>query len=400
MPPLTPGQFASLRSDQRSRLVKYTLGRQQGPQLVYSTTNTFAAPTQITPNGPLPIARPVESLLIVLRGRVVIGTADYTAGVPEAPQTLVDRIVVTGTHKRYGYQTPISLTGATAFTWLRLFQPLGNDLVLGTTRSLDPGMPFVQTTGMTAMAQGTYDFMVCYEIPVAPFMGVGQTAKREQTAFLWRPEDWNNDLSLTLFLGDKTSLGTPAGGTTVTWTAFGSGAGTPSVEVFLNYSLLGDLRYVSGGGLCVRTEQLVAPALTAVATDIQLNTPGLQKAVTTNIVTKTGIVLTGTSGGVNVYASLSDVQLDRTRVLLDNKVIRDFGRNYAAKNYYGRQLSTVQPQGYFLTSFVEGGSVMTALRGDTAGPSANLYQKTDVLTANANNRQGFVQEIVLGGPFA
>lgn len=396
---LTRDQFAKLPGRVRNRIIKFSMGRNTGPQWFATLSPTFAAPTQLQPNRPLQFSLPLVSIQLVLRARVTIAGASYTTGIPEAPQTLIDRITVQGTHKRYGNQTPINISGATAFAWQRLYQSTGNDLIIGSTRSADPGMPFVQTAGITGGLIGAYDIMVGYDIPVHPFMGSGQTAKREALPFLWDPKDWNNDLTLTCYMGDQTSLGTPAGGTTVTFGGFG-GSGAPTLEVFLNQSMFGDLRNVmSQPGLVIRSEQIVAPALTGVASNQLLNTPGLAKSVTSNLLVKTGLVLTGTSGGVNVFSALSDEQLDATSVYVDNKPIRDVLRNYAVKNYMGSAFNTVQPQGYLLTSFVEGGSVFTAFRGDTVPGSAFFGMRTDVLTASANNRQQFVQEIILGGPF-
>jgi hypothetical protein len=394
MPIETPAQTAG----NINRLADHTLGRYQGPEPFFSTTNTFAAPTAIRPNRPIPLARALESVQILIRGRLVIGTANYTAGVPEAPQTLLERIIIRGNHRQYGSQVPINISGATAFAWARLFQQKGNDLLFGTTRSADPGMPFVGTTGLTTGATGTYDFHIAYEVPVAPMLGMSPSGKRAMIPFLWREEDWGNTLLLQLDMGDRTSLGTPAGGTTTTWTAFGSATGVPTVEVFLNYSLMGAFARTGRNGLVVRSEDVVTPSLVAAATNAPLGTE-LRKQITTNIIVKSGIVLTGTSAGVNVFASLSDVQLDRTRVLADTKPIRDTGRNLSAKSYYGRMFNTIQPQGYLLLSFIEGGNPLLALRAEKIPGGSQFALYTDVLTADANNRQHVIQEQVYGGPY-
>ena len=380
-------------------LADITLGRYQGPEILFSQTTTLGGTAGgtaevIRPANPVNLARPLESLEVVLRGRLVIGTANYTAGVPEAPQTLVERIVVRGNHRVWGSQVPIDISGASAFVWQRIFQQVGNTLLLGTTRSADPGQPFVGTTGMTTGATGTYDFEVHYRIPVWPL----QWSRRQAVPFLWRQEDWSNTLTMEITVGDRTSLGTPAGGTTTTWTAFGSASGSPSIEVFANYSLLGSFARSGVPGLVIRSEQVVTPALVSTTTNAQLGAE-LRKQITTNVVIKSGIRLTGTTSGVNVFASLSDVQLDRTRILVDQKPIRDIGRNYAAKNYYGSMFGTVIPQGYLLLSFTEGGNNLVALRGEKVPQGAAFVLNTDVLTADANNRQTLIQEQVYGGPF-
>lgn len=394
MPPITPRQYRSMPPDARARLVKYTLGRNQGPQLVYSTTNTFAAPTQISPNGPLALGRPLESIMIVLRGRVVVGTADYTAGVPEAPQTLIERIIIRGQHDRWGNQILTDVSGATAFAGLKCYGPRGNIALNGATLIGDLSSP-LPSTGINAGAVATYDLEIHYELPAAPW---GAWNARMAAPYLWREQNFGNSLLIEITVGDRTSLGTPAGGTTTTWTAFGSAGGSPSVEIYGNYSMLGPMQGVGENGIVLRSELQVTPALTGVSPAVQLGAQ-LRKAVTTNLLLKSGIVLTGTSSGVNVYASLSDVQLGRTRIMAAQKPLKDLRSNYATKAYYATKFQSYAPQGYMPFSWIEGGSIFGALQGQDMLAGAQLSIETDVLTADANNRQTIVQEMIYGGPF-
>ncbi|MGH9373371.1 MAG: hypothetical protein ACRD15_17765 [Vicinamibacterales bacterium] len=382
------------------RAADTTLGRFTGPVPFYSTTNTFAAPNTIRVPNPVPLSKALESILVVLRFRLAITVANYTVGVPEAPQTLLERLVVRGNHSRLGGQIPIDISGATAFVWPNLSTPFATNLRMGATyaRSADPGQPFVQTLGLSTGAIGSYDVEVVYQIPVGPFLGNGATEIRSLMPFLWRAEDWGDSLQVELQLGDRTSLGTPAGTTVTTWTAYGSAAGSPSVEVFLNYSLMGQLSGIGQGGFLVRTEQAAVPALTGIATDQQLGS-FLRRAVTTRVLTKSGILLAGTSAGVTVFGSLSDLQLDRTRLVVDQKAIRDTARNYAMKAYLQRMFGCVHPEGYFDLDFCESGNPLLALRLDQSPPGVQAMLRTDVLTANAANRQNIVQEYVIGGPF-
>lgn len=393
---MTPAEARGLKR----RAIASTLGRYSAPEFFYGTTHamTTGAINQTTVPRPLVLGRPAESISFEFLGRCVISGAAYTAGVPEAPFTLLENVTIRGTHRDWGSQVPINLSGAMAGVWPRLFQSQGNDLIIGTTRSADPGMPFVQTTGITGGATGTYDIRLMIEIPFGPLLGASPSAKQALLPFLWRPEDWGDSLQLSYIMGDQTSLGTPAGGTTVTWTALGSTSGSPTVNWYVNYTLLGDFARSGRSGLVMRTEYNATPYLTAVATQSQLGQQ-LAKQVTTNIVVKTGRSLAGTSGGVNVFASLSDVQLDATKLVLDNKRPRDTYSNLVDKNYTGRMFNTTQPQGHFLMTFVEGGNPLLAYRGDTVPPGSNLALYSDVDDANSANRQTIVQEQVFGGPY-
>jgi hypothetical protein len=385
----------------RARARREQLGRFTGPELFQSDSNaaTFAAgSTRTFLSNPVNLVRPLEFIEIVMRTRLTIGGASYTVGVPEAPQTLLERVRVSGTHKRWGNVTPINLAGATAFAWLRCFQGFGNDLIIGTTRSADPGMPFVQTTGLTGGAIGTYDVELHYHIPVGPLVGSSQSAKLSALPFLWNPDDWEDQsIQIELTWGDRTSLGTPAGGTTTAFTAFGSASGNPLAEIYLGYAQLKEWRHMGPRGLVIRSDRVVNPALTAVATGTELIR--LAKQMTSSVLVKTGVILTGTTSGVNVFASLSDVQLDQIGIQLDNKELRATVRQLAWKNYVSRMFNTIIPQGYFVLPFVESGNVQNLFRGDKVAGGANLAVVCDVLTASADNRQHVVQEQIYGGPF-
>jgi hypothetical protein len=369
-----------------------------------SLINRFQAPEQwvqqafaINTNPILPgrinLTRPLESLKIVFRGRVVVGTANYTAVAAEAPQTIIQRIRLTGTHRQWNQVIPIDVSGATAFAWGRIFQSRGSTMLFGTTRQTDPGVPFAQTLANFGNT-GTYDLEIHYNVPLGPMFA--PSSRPGLVPYFYYPEDWADTLTLQLFFGDNTSFGTPAGGTTVTFTAFGSGAGTPTVTVYANYCILGPLAKKVRGAVIIRNEQPVSGAVTAIGNSIRMLQ--LQKNRTTNILVKSGILLTGSGPGIEVYASLSDVLLDRTQVLLDNKPIRANQSNPTMKEYGGWMFNTIVPQGYLPLSFVESMNPLTMFRGDLTPGGADWFLVSDVLTASANNAVRVVQEQMLGEP--
>lgn len=388
MPPLDP-------SASTAELLARVLGRYQGPEYIFGTPVTMAAVQTVKPGNPIPLARALESLKVIWRGRLVIGTAAYTAGIPEAPQTLIERIRVTGNHRKWGNVVLQDISGATAFAALASYQVRGNIALNGTTLYGDLSTP-LPSTGIAAGSVASYDLELHYEIPAAPW---GAWNAVMAVPYLWREEDFGNSLSIEITVGDRTSLGTPAGTTTTTWTAFGSAAGSPSVEVYGNYAMLGPLQGAGDNGIVLRSEIVAQPGLVGVTGGVQLGAQLRKSAVTTNLLLKTGIMLIGTSAGVNVFASLSDVQLNRTRIMAAQKPIKDLRSNYATKAYYALKFGKFAPQGYLPFSWIEGGSILAALQGQDMPAGANFYIETDVLTADANNRQQYVQEMIYGGPF-
>lgn len=376
-------------------------GRNGATELLYSTGVSMAAPATIQMGNFVTLDRPVIGFVVRLTGRLVVGAAAYDAGVPESFPNLLQRIFVQGQHVIWGNATPWDISGATLFSMPLLFQNRGNSFLSSTTRQGDPGQPFVQTANLiTTPATGTIDFDISVWMPSGPWLGVAPTAKRQQVSFAWRGEDWNGPLIFNVGLGDRTALGTPNAATTTTWTAFGSAASTPSLQLFAVYTQLGPARYgyVPGSNPLMIRNEAVAPTLLTGATSQQTLLAQLQSYITTNVLVKTGINLTGTTAGVQAFASLSDVQLDQTSILVGNRYLKNTGSNIAMKEYAQMWNGAVQPQGYFLLPFTESGNVFTALRADDpaiAGLNANLQVKTQVLSGNANNRQQYLQEYVM-----
>lgn len=374
-----------------ARDIASILGRNQGPELFFQ--QSFSTLTSPLIPKPVNVNRPLERFHFVWRGRVVIGTANYTAVAAEAPQTIIQRFRLIGTHKRFGSLVPMDITGATAFVLMRMFREgRGNSEYINTTRQPEPSVPFAQV-GATFGNTGTYDLEIHYSIPVGPILP--SSSRIAVVPFLYQQSDWADTLQLQLFFGDQTSFGTPGGTTTVTFSAFGSGTGSPLVTIFTNYDILGPLATSIASAVVIRSEQLNT-TLTSVANNQRVQI--LQKQKTTNIIVKSGVLLTGTSAGVQVYASLSDTILDFTQPIVDNKPVRNNFANFGQKEYGGLAFSTVLPQGYLNFTFVDSLNPLTYYRGDLLAGGSTFELDTNVVSANANNGVAILQEQVYGDP--
>jgi hypothetical protein len=367
------------------------LGRNQGPELFFQ--QAFAAlSAPIIPKN-INLNRPLERIHLVWRGRVVIGVANFTAVAAEAPQTIIQRIRLTGTHRKFGALVPIDISGATAFAWARLTRQKTSSLYINGTKQAEPSVPFAQTLANFGNT-GTYDLEIHYDIPLGPVLPTG--SELSIVPFLYQQQDWSDTLQLQIFFGDATSFGTPGGTTTTTFTAFGSGAGTPTVSVFTNYEILGPLANNVPSGICIRNEQNATGVVTAVANNVRLLL--LQKQKTTFVNVKTGTLLTGSSAGVSVFGALSDTMLEMTQLIVDNKPIRNNFNNFAAKEYGGFVFDTTLPQGYLTFPFDDSMNPLTFYRGDLLAGGSNFEIDTNIATANANNACLIVQEQVYGDP--
>jgi len=391
---VSPAQFRAALEASAS-----VLGRFTGPELFFSQNVALTAaggPLNVNLPRTLNLNRPVADIFIELRGRINITVGDYTAVAPEAMANLLQNIQIQGIHKDYGNLTPINMSGATAFMWPTMFQPRGNgtSLINAVYQNFPASRPATSNFPGTV---GTYDFIQVWRIPVGPLLGQGQAVKRQSTNFLWMASDWADSLQTQLRFGDASALGDPTGAT-VTFTAFGSATGNPLMAVHLNYSLLTQFAGLVRPGVCIRTEQPTAQQQTALTTSAVLQT--LQKQITTNLMVKTGAIQTaGLTAGIDTLASLSDVQLDRTQITVDNKPVRNNQNNMVAKADMEAYWSTLLSEGYFMLSFVEGQNALLAYRGDGLAGGSQFQLQSDVIAASANNRQRYVQEMIYGGPF-
>lgn len=391
---VSPAQFRAALEASAS-----VLGRFTGPELFFQQNVALTAaggPLRVNLPRTLNLNRPVADVFISLRGRATVTVGNYTAVAPEAMGNLLQNVQIQGIHKDFGNLTPIQMSGATAFLFPTMFQARGNgtSIINGVYQAFPAGRPMASNfTG----AVGTHDFITVWRIPCGPMLGMGQAVKRQATNFLWMAKDWADTLQTQLTFGDASALGDTTGAT-VAFTAFQSATGTPLMSIHLNYSLLTQFEGLMRAGVVVRTEQPCAQQQTALTTAAVLQT--LQKQITPNIIVKTGTIQTaGLTAGIDTLAALSDFQLDRTQITVDNKPVRNNQDNIVFKADQEAYWNALIPEGYFLLSFVEGQNALLSYRGDGLAGGSQFQVQTDVIAASANNRQRFIQEQILGGPF-
>ncbi len=390
---LTASQLAQARQASAS-----VLGRFSGAERFDVRTQSFAAPSSIQYR-PFNLNRPLESIQISVRFRRTVTVAPYTTVSAEAPQNILQRIRLEGQHRNHGALVLLDLMGAAAWADAMLVQEepgnIGYVSIAGgnLTQLARPGQPF--GSGFTG-AVGTFDYMLFWNIPLTPQMGIGSDLKRWANAFLLMPDDWQDTLTLTLDLGDGSAFGDPTGAT-VADTAFGSAAGLPEVSVDLCYSLLGPFQNSAVSGITMRNERVLT-TFTALATATRLLS--LDKRITTGVRVKSGLIETGgQTAGIRTFASLSSVMLDRTQIMVDNKPVRNIDDDLIEKSRVCKMFNVRPIEGYHLLTNVDGQNPLLAYRADGLPGGSQYDLNTDVLTASNNNRIAVLQEQIIGGPF-
>ena len=380
---LTPGHVSRL------------LGRNQGPEFFYQAAWVPLQTVQIPKN--VNLNRPLERITIRWDGRIVIAGANMSAVFPEALQSLIQQVQLQGQHRVYGALVPIQLTGSDIFAWPSLFRTTGCSIIINGVRVNPLGVP----NGLPAATfgnTGTYDISVFWDIPLTPV--VPAAAKLNCVPFLYQQSDWGDTLNLQLIFGDASSLGTQGGGGSATFSAIGSGSGSPQFYVYTNYEILGVLANQLTTAVTIRAIQQVPQGnITAISANLA-KIAQLQKYKTLNVVLKSGLLAAGTSAGVQVYSALSDSIFEQTQIRVDNKAIRNNLSNATFKEYLRFAFEAEhQPQGYLPMSFLDGSlNPRTAFPGDQVSAGSTYEVDSQIVSGNGANYAEVIQEYFQGTP--
>lgn len=380
------------------RQVASLLGRNQGPEFFFqqpwTALNNVVIPKAINLN------RPLERVHMVWQGRIAITVANMAPIFAESVQNLIQTFKLTGTHAAFKAITPINLTGADAFAWPKLFKTRGGSIYVNGALADNLGIPagFPAGTGFLGTTAGSpYDVEIHYNIPLTPVLPVA--AKVALVPFLYQQKDWGDTLQVFLTFADSTALGTAAGSTTA-FTGFASGAGTPQLFLFTNYEILGALAESISSAVVIRNTQNVPQAqITGAASTLQ-RLQLLQKQKTTNVLLKSGALAAGTSAGVSVYSTLSDLIFQQTQLIVDNKPVRNNFLNAAYKEYQAYSFDARWPQGYLDFSFLDSMNPLTAYPADQLAGGSVFELDSQILTGGATNFAEVIQEQYLGVPAA
>jgi hypothetical protein len=341
------------------------------------------------------LSLPLRGLRFVLKGRLVIGGADLASVHPEGLLNMIQRILITGTNGRQGGNVTLyDCDFATLFNIQHLFQyrSATMEVVLSSINTLRsiPSTPFPAAAasfagGYGTITQGTYDFTITLDLPFAPF-GASALA---QPGFLVRQDEWGNSLQVQLTYGTQANAavegfyGTGAAGTTYTWTAFGSGAGSPTVDVYGLPIIMGnDVKALVTPGFLSRAQQPLTAVLQSALSNG--NILDLQKVATTRVFLKTG-----TSTVAPFFATLSDTNVSALGILIGgNRVVREVDDIFAHKQSLVQQYGRDPIQGYMCFDFIQSGNPFSAYPGDQVGGGTSFQLVGNV--AGVANAYGIV----------
>jgi hypothetical protein len=372
--------MASENTSGLSRKQISQLYRPVGPKYVttVSATTMGSAAQQVQTVGNFDLSLPIKGFRLVFKGRHVIGTADMTSTNPEGFLNMITNIVVQGTNSRQkGNVTLWNIDLATLWMVQAMFNGRANQFMgAGTTAGVEVPLPTTPITGSSVQnyagkAQGTYDFEIVVDLPSYPF----ECADLFKAGYLIRQEEWADSLTMALTFGYQAgngtaNLGVSAATTTNTFTAYGSGSGSPTVDIYTLPVEMGlDLKDAVLPGFLTRVGQ---PITTVLQSAGGLNTLllNLQKQPTARVFLKVG-----TSTVAPSFATLSDTNVSTLGILLGGqRVVRANVDVFAHKNTICEEYpSNPGPiQGYNCLDFLQAQNPDSVYPGDKVGEGATF----------------------------
>lgn len=389
------------------------LYRPQGPKLIATLLAIpGTAPTLIQS---VDLTVPIRGFRIVMKGRLVVGTAGFTNATPENFLNLLQNILIQGISKRQGGNVILWNIGlAELFVFSHLSDPRGgiftvNNQTGGETLAFAPSTPLIyygvqSVAGVPTIqgsfnvagvvgAVGTYDYKVIVDLPSYPI----DAPPGVRSGYVLRQDEFKDSIQFkfTFSPADTNAtpqgLGTPAGGTTLVFTSYGSGSGSPTLDVYALPIILGDLRNSVLPGVIQRSIQPVAGLVQSTGNNIELLR--MQKQATPRVYMKTGIV-----NAQNFYSSVSDGIVTAVGIQLGtDRNVRDVLDLFAHKQDQVEHYGTPCVQGYTLLDFVPSGNSDSAYPGDELG-DGTTYRIVGNVVGAANQQALFYQEQILYKP--
>lgn len=329
-----------------------------------------------TNGGQLPNDRFMNGLLLEFRGRVTMpGSGMPSASQADNHAAIIERVTVEGFHKlRRQQEKFIDMRGADLEIQQRVYQP---------------GVLIKLPSTFTFTASATNDVIVQVVVPFTP----QRMPAHIQAGYLLDAPNYES-LKLTIQWGDYKSMFVP-GATAPTWTAYGSGSGSPELRVYGQFAIH-KTRFANfvPGRVFRYFQEVIGSVPTTSGTGVRIwDIP--RGFDIRGIFVKSGTKATNATAGNNTFATLTDFLTEFRvnmglgkyvrRYLDGNAVYADLAQSY---NLAGRITGTLP------VDFAQYGSLGEVLntRGLISGPNGNvdLYLQADV-TGAAN--QAFVASL-------
>lgn len=320
------------------------------------TKNTAAQLS--TQSGNLPTDRFIHSLVLEWEGRITNPSSlNPTAVLDDGPYALIERIIVEGYHRvRSRTEKFIDVRGADLRRLCAMYYTRDQNL---------------QPAQLDIAASATNDIRFFIDVPFVPL----KLPARQQTGWLLDAPNYDS-LRLTIQFGDDFSVFSGQTGT-MTFSAFGSGGGSPRLRVGARYTMAGAQKFAGflPGRIWRFFQDNQSSDLTSTGVATRLfNVP--RGNMIRSILLKTGVKATTSVGSGNLpFATLNNNVLTNVRLFRGiNKIVRDYNSFRDINNNQDQSYAFSPPAGYALIDFVQNGEDQEIfdLRSAVAGPTGDV----------------------------
>ena len=400
--PTQAAPAASKPTDLRPLLARIT--RDQGPE--FEQTLSFAALSQVSTPTSLRTDRKIKWLDFHFRGRITNGGTGPTlrtgpsllgSNNSNIVFSLLQQITIRGQHLKYGSQVVFQMRGEAAAEFLALVLP---NYIPQYSVSANGGA-LTRFGALTTTLAQTNDIDFVLPVPLYP----PDLSAADSVMYCIHGPDWPGNLYVDILCADGTALATA--NAPVLFSAFGSGTGSPSIDILSERPLLGkDYMASIRGAITFRitfTTQPTATVQSGGGSGVKLSDLQVGKD-TARIFLKTGVQGAGESAQVVAYGSLSDLITTRTIIALDSRGLRFQNTNGdpVLQDYMGRCYGRFIPPGYrtidFISNTGSGPANPKSAFGSSQLTAARKFELDSDVVSAANQIAEVVQEMTLGAP--
>ena len=310
----------------------------------------------------------LNSLAIRLEGRITMpATGGPAALTADGVAQMIELFTLQGTYRPTGQQDT-------------LIQLRGSDLKFQSDFFTLNNMPSLPSAFSFA-ASATNDFRLNIIVPFAP-LGVPLS---ESGSYLLDVPNYDK-LQIMIQWGDGNSIFATNGGT-VTFSAYGSAAGSPAAYISGRWALAGPSKFAgfTPGRVFKYFRETVGTIPTTTQTAARIDTINRGNIIR-SVGLKTGVKSTNVTGGNNAYASLTDTMVSNWRIMrgTNNQI-----RYYAHQQDIGRENTLKRgfpySAGKAVIDFAQNGYLAEAFntRGLQAGADSftDVYVQGDIVGA-------------------
>lgn len=342
------------------------------------------------PNNVFPNDRFLWGITLEWVGRITNNVANAPTGIlPDAPFTLIDTVIIQGTDVIKGQKVPIiNARGSSLAQVVKIQTNSPQDVTPAGGLSIAPG--------------AANDIRFYIDIPFVPL----NMPLHQQVDWLFDATNYSG-LQLLIQVADDLSVFTYGAVRGLpTFSAFGSNAGSPQIQVLGVFTMFGPNmgEGFKPGRVYRYFGEDTSNDILATAARVQLQNGNLPRGrQIRSVLQKTGTKSTAVSPGNTSFATLSNAMLSNLFLYRgNNKTIRNYVDQFHLRHVNNMRYSNFPNIGYGLWDFAPNGTIHESLdlRNAIAGATGDIltYFQADVATLGANSAIEWMFEELDGPP--